>query len=253
MFRLTQRALTRDYRASAALSNKYKLTMFLKIILFFSGTFCISAESNHDFCHTFGCFDSSETQLSLTMDDDEIYYVDFKNGLLIWESQIPTTLRPEWAYKYETQYREMSLKNKEPPKIFLYPRDEVIKEEVNTLICFVNRFFPPSIQMKWTKNNLKVEVEDPFIKSLSNSDGTFYVFSYLNFVPEDGDIYSCTVEHEALKEPLTKFWVVEIDEPGNGPDIFCGLGLSLGLIGVAAGTFLYAKGSQYQSPQSPTD
>uniref|UniRef100_A0A3Q0R4T3 Ig-like domain-containing protein n=1 Tax=Amphilophus citrinellus TaxID=61819 RepID=A0A3Q0R4T3_AMPCI len=86
-------------------------------------------------------------------------------------------------------------------------KDQILKiREANTLICFVSHFFPPSIKIKWTKNNIKVEVEDPFIKCLSNSDGTSYVFSDLNFVPEDGDIYSCTVEHEALKEPLTRFW-----------------------------------------------
>ncbi|XP_039467413.1 H-2 class II histocompatibility antigen, A-Q alpha chain-like [Oreochromis aureus] len=237
--------------------------MFLKIILFFSGTVCLSAERNHEFCHTYGCFESSDTQLFLTLDGDEVYYADFTKELLIWESKIPTTLRPEQAYKYEVKYRatckedvqkwkkdKSTIKKKEPPKIFLYPRDEIIKEEGNTLICFINYFFPSSIHIKWTKNNVEVEVEDPFIKCLSNPDGTFYIFSYLDFVPEDGDIYSCSVEHEALTERLTKFWVVEIDESGNGPDVFCGLGLCLGVMGVVAGAFLYVKASQYRGLQT---
>lgn len=82
----------------------------------------------------------------------------------------------------------------------------MIKDEENTLICFINHFFPPTINIKWTKNDIEVAVEDPFIKCLPNPDGTFYVFSTLDFVPNEGDIYSCTVEHKALEEPQTKFW-----------------------------------------------
>lgn len=96
--------------------------------------------------------------------------------------------------------------NLEPPEFIIYPRDEVITGEDNTLICFINHFFPPSINIKWTKNDVEVTMEDPFIKTLSNPDGTAYVLSYFNFVPEKGDIYSCTVEHELLDEPQTKFW-----------------------------------------------
>nr|XP_004554465.1 H-2 class II histocompatibility antigen, A-Q alpha chain isoform X2 [Maylandia zebra] len=128
----------------------------------------------------------------------------------------------------------------EPPEFMIYPRDEVITGEDNTLICFINRFFPPSINIKWTKNDVEVTMEDPFIKTLSNPDGTAYVLSYLNFVPEKGDIYSCTVEHEAMDEPQTKFWeMVETEEISNGPAVFCGFGLSLGLLGVFLGTCFF--------------
>ncbi|XP_031592709.2 H-2 class II histocompatibility antigen, A-Q alpha chain-like isoform X2 [Oreochromis aureus] len=133
------------------------------------------------------------------------------------------------------------IKKKEPPEFIIYPRDEVITGENNTLICFINHFFPPSINIKWTKNDVEVTVEDPFIKTLSNPDGTAYVLSYLNFVPETGDIYSCIVEHEALDEPQTRFWEVETDEISKGPAVFCGLGLSLGLLGVFIGTYFCFK------------
>uniref|UniRef100_A0A8C6LV53 Immunoglobulin C1-set domain-containing protein n=1 Tax=Nothobranchius furzeri TaxID=105023 RepID=A0A8C6LV53_NOTFU len=65
-----------------------------------------------------------------------------------------------------------------PPDVIIYPRNEVVTDEENTLICFINNFFPPKIRIK-----------------------SFHIFSSLNFVPKDGDIYSCTVEHEALEEP----------------------------------------------------
>ncbi|XP_044038586.1 H-2 class II histocompatibility antigen, A-Q alpha chain-like [Siniperca chuatsi] len=212
-------------------------------------------------CHTYGCFDSSDTQLSVTLDGDEVYYADFKKELLIWDSKLPTRFHVPWAYKYAVYYRSIckgslqkwkqdksaTTKTKEAPETIIYPRDEVIKEEENTLICFINHFFPPSINIKWTKNDIEVAVEEPFNKCLPNADGTFNVFSNLNFVPKEGDIYSCTVEHEALEKPQTKFWEVDTNEISIGPPVFCGLGLSLGLLGVAAGTFFFVKGNQYPS------
>lgn len=44
-----------------------------------------------------------------------------------------------------------------------------------------------------------MEADASFIKAMSNSDGTFHVFSYLN---NEGDIY--TAQHEALDEPKTR-------------------------------------------------
>ncbi|PWA19195.1 hypothetical protein CCH79_00019741, partial [Gambusia affinis] len=66
-------------------------------------------------------------------------------------------------------------------------------------------------------------------------DSTFTQISRLNFVPQIGDIYSCSVEHLALKEPQTRTWDVETNSPqsGPGPAIFCGVGLTIGLLGVA--------------------
>ncbi|XP_041862945.1 H-2 class II histocompatibility antigen, A-U alpha chain-like isoform X2 [Melanotaenia boesemani] len=233
--------------------------MYLTIILIICGAACIYAEI-HKLCHIYGCFDSSDAQLSVTVDDDEVYYADFKNDDLVWESKIPTAVRwaYEWTYRYEVEYRSMCkalvkswkvykslTKTKKPPETILYPRDEVIKDEDNTLVCFSNNFFPPQINIRWTKNNKQVAEEDPFIKTISNPDGTFYVFSYLNFVPKQGDIYSCTVEHETLKEPQTRFWEFKMEEKINrGPLIFFGIGISLGILGVAAGTFFYVKGNQ---------
>ncbi|XP_034553398.1 HLA class II histocompatibility antigen, DP alpha 1 chain-like [Notolabrus celidotus] len=75
-----------------------------------------------------------------------------------------------------------------------------------------------------------------------NKDQTFHQFSTLKFTPKEGDFYSCTVEHLALDRPQTRFWEVEISHPSVGADVFCGVGMILGLLGVAAGTFLMVKG-----------
>lgn len=108
--------------------------------------------------------------------------------------------------KIQSTLNDLLLCLPEAPEIMIYPRDDVVTEEENTLICFINHFYPPTINIKWTKNDEEIMVEDAFYKCTPNSDGTFYVFSTLSFVPKQGDIYSCTVEHESLKGPQTKFW-----------------------------------------------
>lgn len=40
------------------------------------------------------------------------------------------------------------------------------------------------------------------------------------------------------------FAAVEVKQPGVGPAVFCGLGLTFGLLGVAAGTFFLIKGNE---------
>ena len=92
------------------------------------------------------------------------------------------------------------------PQVVLYPKDEVELAVINTLVCFVNHFHPPPVNIKWAKNNVEVTggvVTDQYIP---HTDVTFYQFSYLTFTPQEGDIYSCTVEHLALESPLTRIW-----------------------------------------------
>ncbi|KAM4716394.1 H-2 class II histocompatibility antigen, A-Q alpha chain-like [Anableps anableps] len=230
---------------------------FVLLLIFFGARF-ICAAGGHQLCFTYGCFDSSDTQLYMTLDDDEVCYADFKNNRSVWDSKIMISQHYEYAYKYAEICQAVCKKDiyrwkqdpdvrrtKDPPQVIIYPKGEVIKDKENTLVCFANNFFPPAINIRWTKNDKEVTVEDPFIKTISSSDGTFHVFSYLNFVPKQGDIYSCTVEHEALEEPKTRFWDVETDEMSMGPAVFCALGLTLGFLGVAAGIFFFVKGSQY--------
>lgn len=60
---------------------------------------------SHELCLSYGCFDSSDTQLSVILDGDEVYYADFKKDLIVWDSKIPTALHVSWAYKYSVFYR----------------------------------------------------------------------------------------------------------------------------------------------------
>ncbi|KAM4534882.1 H-2 class II histocompatibility antigen, A-Q alpha chain-like [Fundulus diaphanus] len=249
---------TETMTAMGGQQNQWRLNNLHVVLLFFFQTRYLCAAGGHQLCFTYGCFDSTETQLYVTLDDDEVCYVDFKKRTAVWDSKIQATMLPALAYKNAETCRSVCKKDihrwkpdpdvrrtKDPPELVIFPRSEVIKGEENTLVCFIYNFFPPAVTIKWTKNDKEVSVEDPFIKTISNSDGLFHVFSYLNFVPKQGDIYSCTVEHEALEESKTRFWEVETEERSTAPAFFCAFGLTLGLLGVAAGIFLFVKGSQF--------
>lgn len=77
---------------------------------------------------------------------------------------------------------------------------------LNTLFCSANHFYPPTINFTWTKN--EVEVTDGVInlRYSHNSDGTFHRISTLSFSPKEGDIYSCTVQHQASRQAVTRSW-----------------------------------------------
>ncbi|XP_026208159.1 H-2 class II histocompatibility antigen, A-Q alpha chain-like [Anabas testudineus] len=226
---------------------------YLYCMLILSGAVYICAQRSHELSLNYGCFENSDTRMSVTLDGEEVFYADFEEKRLIWNSRVPIYARVPIAYNDSVRVRSdcktnverwkqdpsARAKPKEAPEILIYSRDEEVENEENTLICFMNHFFPPSINIKWTKNSVEETVEDALIRYLPNPDGTFYVFSYANFVPRQGDIYSCTVEHEALEQPETKFWEVDTNKIVIGPSVFCGLGLTLGLLGVSAGTFFF--------------
>ncbi|ROL49124.1 H-2 class II histocompatibility antigen, A-K alpha chain, partial [Anabarilius grahami] len=158
----------------------------------------------------------------------------------------------------------------EPPSTSIYPRNNAKLNVNNTLICLVSGFYPPPVKVLWTKNNVNVTDESTVSRYYPNKDGTLKVLSRLRFIPEEGDTYSCSVEHKALQQPQTRTWGgyllfasnsfskrimkltnicvcadVEIKEPSIGPSVFCGVGLALGLLGLATGAVFIAKGKKW--------
>uniref|UniRef100_A0A4W4DQ93 Ig-like domain-containing protein n=1 Tax=Electrophorus electricus TaxID=8005 RepID=A0A4W4DQ93_ELEEL len=93
-----------------------------------------------------------------------------------------------------------------PPWSSIYPKTETVVNIKNTLICHVTGFFPPPVRVLWSRNDVNM-TEGVYVSPYyHNIDGTFNVFSALAFTPEDGDIFSCTVEHQALQGPQTRMW-----------------------------------------------
>uniref|UniRef100_A0A671NVV8 Zgc:123107 n=1 Tax=Sinocyclocheilus anshuiensis TaxID=1608454 RepID=A0A671NVV8_9TELE len=139
-----------------------------------------------------------------------------------------------------------------PPETFIYSRNDVQLAVENTLICHVTGFFPPPVSVSWAKNNVIVTEDVSLSQYRTRSDGSFLVFSSLKITPEDGDVYSCTVNHRALLgQPQTRIWSIPEAAavlPSLGPALFCGVGLTLGLLGVTTGLFFLIKATTTDMP-----
>ncbi|XP_044197245.1 RLA class II histocompatibility antigen, DP alpha-1 chain-like [Thunnus albacares] len=221
---------------------------------------CVSADIIHDNLSIAGCSES-DGEFMVALDGEELYYADFTNKRAVYPQ--PDFIDPiryqEGAFQFSQTnlenckqnlkvalqaHKDIPLKFDPPSSTIIYPKDKVEFGVQNTLICHVTGFFPAPVEVSWTKNGQKVtegtSINVPYI----NTDGSFRQTSRLDFIPQQGDIYICGVTHPALTEPLTRMWDVEVQQPGVGPAVFCGLGLTVGLLGVAAGTFFLIKGNE---------
>nr|XP_024656570.1 H-2 class II histocompatibility antigen, A-U alpha chain-like [Maylandia zebra] len=234
-----------------------------ELLLFLSCVLCVSADVLHEDVYITGCSDSDGEDM-YGLDGEEKAYADFNKKEMIYPQ--PPFIDPftyqEGVYelavaeqqtcrqnlKVDMQaYKNPPLQRDAPSAVMIYSRDEVEFGEENTLICHVTGFYPAPVNVSWTKNGQKVTEGSSINVPYLNKDWTFTQISRLQFTPQQGDIYSCAVQHLALTEPLTKIYEVEASarsDPGVGPSVFCGVGLTLGLLGVAAGTFFLIKGNE---------
>ncbi|KAM9475593.1 H-2 class II histocompatibility antigen, A-R alpha chain-like [Clarias gariepinus] len=234
----------------------------MKLFLLFFTLMCVTdteAESKHGDIKVIACSDTDKEYM-LETDQEEMYYADFVKQQMVkmlppfGESIDP----PEGEYGRavtntgicktnlevgKTEYKDLE-EPKDVPQNSIYPRDDVNVGTQNTLICHSVRFFPPPVRVRWTKNGEDVTDKSSLSQYYPNEDHTFNQFSHLTFTPMEGDVYTCTVEHKSLETPDTKTWEVHVELPSVGPAVFCVVGLAVGLLGVATGTFFLVKGNQ---------
>lgn len=213
--------------------------------------------------HEYGVVEACGDRLDLddylvTYDDELLAHVDYEQKKDVLT--IPDFITPiQYPSLYWDALRALSICNEvgevlkgvyanssealEPPWSSIYSKRDAEMNVKNTLICHVTGFFPPPVTISWSKNNLNVTGSSTLSRYYPNKDGSMNIFSRLSFIPVEGDVYSCTVEHKALQQPQTRIWEVEIKKSSNGPLVFCGVGLAFGLLGLAAGVFFIVKGS----------
>ncbi|RAM39503.1 hypothetical protein DOZ52_28930, partial [Enterobacter hormaechei] len=92
-----------------------------------------------------------------------------------------------------------SVEQLDPPDTSIYSKANVVQDVENTLICHVTGFFPPPVNVSWTKNNQIVSEGMTLSQYRRKNDGTFNIFSALKFTPKEGDIYSCTAYHKSIQ------------------------------------------------------
>ncbi|XP_051799607.1 HLA class II histocompatibility antigen, DR alpha chain-like [Acanthochromis polyacanthus] len=231
----------------------------MKLLLILCWVLGVSADVLHEELHITGCTDFYGEDM-YALDRDETWYADLSKGVGVMT--LPDFVDPA-SYKEGTYeqavanlqvcrfnlnlsrrgLKEFPLVKDPPSSPMIYNKDKVELGVKNVLICHVSGFYPAPVNVFWTKNGEKVTEGTSINVPYPNKDRSFTQISRLEFIPQQGDIYSCSVEHLALNQPLTRMWDVETTQPGVGPAVFCGIGLTIGLLGVAAGTFFLIKGN----------
>ncbi|XP_015226276.1 PREDICTED: H-2 class II histocompatibility antigen, A-U alpha chain-like isoform X1 [Cyprinodon variegatus] len=234
---------------------------FALLILFLNAVY-VASHVPHEITYFVGCFENGTTVVQFDFDGEEILYVDLQREEVV--ITVPVFIDPdpmqvliglsilkdaldnkEWcsALQRMFQYKNKSPPKEDPPDTMIFPSREIELEMENSLVCFVNNFYPPLVKVSWTKNGHPVSEGVSVGQYHPNKDQTFCLFSTLRFTPSEGDIYSCTVEHPALETPKTRIWETEIikENQSLGPDIYCGVGLCVGSLGIATGVFFIVK------------
>ncbi|XP_026801615.3 H-2 class II histocompatibility antigen, I-E alpha chain-like [Pangasianodon hypophthalmus] len=233
----------------------------MKLFLLFFTLMCVKdteAQTKHHQMEIVAC-SNTDKEYMRGADGEEKFYADFekKKGVIM----LPPFADPiqfPGAYEFAESNMPICQQNlqvlikdfkdqpvaQDAPQSSIYARDDIQLGSQNTLICHFTRFFPPPVRVRWTKNNMDVTDKSTLSQYYPNKDNTYNQFSHLPFTPQEGDVYTCTVEHKALQIPDTKTWEVDVELPSVGPAVFCGVGLAVGLLGVATGTFFLVKGNQ---------
>ncbi|XP_012415360.1 HLA class II histocompatibility antigen, DP alpha 1 chain isoform X2 [Trichechus manatus latirostris] len=189
-------------------------------------------------------------------DEDEMFYVDLDKKETVWhlpefgqafffDAQAgPTYIASlKTLLNYMIQLSNHTQATNEAPEVTVFPKEPVQLGQPNTLICHVDKFFPPVLNVTWLRNGQTVIEGVGESIFLPRTDYNFYKFHYLTFMPSAEDVYDCKVEHWGLEKPLLKHW--EAQEPIQIPEttetVVCALGLAVGLMGIIAGTVFIIK------------
>ncbi|XP_023576852.1 HLA class II histocompatibility antigen, DP alpha 1 chain isoform X2 [Octodon degus] len=189
-------------------------------------------------------------------DEDEQFYVDKDKKETIWH--LPEFGR---AFSFDAQGGLTNIaiatsnlnimiqrtnhtqEPNDPPEVTVFPKEPVELGEPNILICHVDQFFPPVLNVTWLKNGQPVTEGVSESIFLPRTDYSFHQFHYLTFLPNTEDFYDCKVEHWGLDEPYLTHWEpqepVEVTE--TTATLVCALGLVVGLVGIIVGTVLIIR------------
>ncbi|XP_068560584.1 H-2 class II histocompatibility antigen, A-U alpha chain-like [Cebidichthys violaceus] len=236
------------------------MTLPVILLIVFTGAVCTSATTpSHDFHYIYGCYESGEVRVDVHIDGEVVAYADFnKKEVVFVIPRLPQSVKDLKKRAYEiaessiTHCRSVLGKAKkvspgvtipqEGPDISVYSRYEGHSSAVNTLFCLADHFYPPSINFTWTKNGVKVTDGVSDLRYSHNSDGTFHRISTLSFTPREGDVYSCSVEHQASQWPLARSWELKESPSRVSPAAgFFGASLVLCLIGIGTGVYFSTK------------
>ncbi|XP_012415434.1 HLA class II histocompatibility antigen, DP beta 1 chain-like, partial [Trichechus manatus latirostris] len=131
------------------------------------------------------------------------------------------------------------------PKVNISPSKRGPLQHHNLLVCHVTDFYPGSIQIRWFRNGHEETAGIVSTDLVHNGDWTFQILVMLEMTPQQGDVYTCHVEHPSLDSPVTVEWKAESDSAKN--KMLTGVGgFVLGFITLGVGIFMHKRSKKVQ-------
>ncbi|XP_042254022.1 H-2 class II histocompatibility antigen, A-Q alpha chain-like isoform X1 [Thunnus maccoyii] len=171
----------------------------------------------------YGCFESCDCKVQLHWDGDQVMYADFKSGETVWTapllSEVENTMSAGFYIQSQVSKERLCKHylpkatqiDKNPteekaPRMLVYPSEEAELGKEITLYCYISHFYPPLINVTWTRNGFKVTEGVALSNPQPETDGTFSQLASLSFHPKTDDVLGCTVQHQALSHPVNTAW-----------------------------------------------
>uniref|UniRef100_A0A3Q0SXN6 Ig-like domain-containing protein n=1 Tax=Amphilophus citrinellus TaxID=61819 RepID=A0A3Q0SXN6_AMPCI len=172
----------------------------------FTALLCVSSSAVHDEMLFYGCFESGDGQVQLHWDGNQITYADFKKKHAVWTAPLIEDLEKQIAVKMDKS--PMELKDRKLAVLILTasPEPPLTEHMFTTLYCHIRHFYPPSINVTWTRNGVQVTEGTSLSNLYPQTDGTFSLLAGFSFRPQSGDVLNCNVQHRALSSPLITTW-----------------------------------------------
>ncbi|KAM5262681.1 HLA class II histocompatibility antigen, DP beta 1 chain-like [Ctenodactylus gundi] len=133
-----------------------------------------------------------------------------------------------------------TLQRRVPPKVHVTPSKKGALQQHDLLVCHVTDFYPGNIQVRWYLNGHEETTGIVSTNLIRNGDWTFQILVMLEMTPQQGDVYTCHVEHPSLDSPVTVEWKAQTESARNKKLTGVG-GFILGLIFLAVGTFMHIR------------
>ncbi|KAM9665498.1 HLA class II histocompatibility antigen, DR alpha chain [Trichechus inunguis] len=190
-------------------------------------------------------------------DGDEIFHVDMEKKETVWrleefgrfasfeaQGALANIAVDKANLDIMMKRSNYTPNNNESPEVTVLLNSPAEVGQPNILICFVDKFSPPVLNVTWLKNGKPVTTGVSETVFLPREDHLFRKFYYLPFLPSVDEFYDCQVDHWGLDKPVLKHWELEVPAPlpETTENLVCILGLLVGLVGIVVGTIFIIKG-----------